>query len=213
MKTIDIHKLKRMLLQVADEIVEYEPYLTEIDTLIGDADHGTGMKRGFESVRRMLRESEFETIRELLKTVGVELVKTMGGASGVIFGTLFIGGLSKLNDGDTVSLTELAVYFDEGAEAIQRRGKARAGQKTMLDALLPAVEALKQSADSGTDMEEALKKAYEMALKGVEASKMMQSKIGRSKNFQEATIGFPDPGAISTSLIFKALHDGINLPD
>jgi len=202
-----------MLLQVADEIVEYEPYLTEIDTLIGDADHGTGMKRGFESVRRMLRESEFETIRELLKTVGVELVKTMGGASGVIFGTLFIGGLSKLNDGDTVSLTELAVYFDEGAEAIQRRGKARAGQKTMLDALLPAVEALKQSADSGTDMEEALKKAYEMALKGVEASKMMQSKVGRSKNFQEATIGFPDPGAISTSLIFKALHDGINLPD
>ena len=213
MKTIGVRKLKQMLLQAADEIVKNEPYLTEIDAIIGDADHGIGMKRGFGSVRGMLLESEFETVDEMLKSVGIELVKTMGGASGVIFGTLFIGGISKLGGGDTVSLAELAAYFDEGAEAIQRRGKARAGQKTMLDALIPAVEALKQSAGSGADMKEALEKAYEMALKGVEASKMMQPKVGRSKNFQEAAIGLPDPGAISTSLIFKALRDGINLPD
>ncbi|MEM1483798.1 dihydroxyacetone kinase subunit DhaL [Oscillospiraceae bacterium PP1C4] len=210
MKTITVTTLQRMMIHVADEIIANESYLTEVDTVIGDGDHGIGMKRGFQALKNMLEKTAFDTVDFLLKAVGIELVKTMGGASGVIFGTMFIGGLNKLSPSDTISLDELAAYFDEGVSAIKRRGKAKAGEKTMLDALIPAVESLKQSAEEQSDMQDALEKAYTMAEGGVEASKSMKSRVGRSKNFQDATLGLPDPGAISTSLIFKALFEGVN---
>lgn len=210
MKNIHVKELRHIMIHVADEIIRNEPYLTEVDTIIGDGDHGTGMKRGFTAVKNMLLESpEFETVSSLFKAIGIELVKTMGGASGVIFGTMFIGGLSKLGETDVVSLEELALYFAEGEAAIERRGKAKAGQKTMLDALIPAVKSLLRSAENNEDIEIAFGKAYEEASKGVEASKAMKSRVGRSKNFQEATIGLPDPGAISTSIIFKAIYEGL----
>lgn len=210
MKNIHVKTLRQVMINVADEIIMNEPYLTQVDMVIGDGDHGTGMKRGFTAVKKMLLESpEFETVSALFKSIGTELVKTMGGASGVIFGTMFIGGLSKLGQTDVATFEELALFFAEGEAAIERRGKAKAGQKTMLDALIPAVESLLRSAKNNENIEIAFGKAYEEALKGVEASKAMKSKVGRSKNFQDATIGIPDPGAISTSLIFKAMYEGL----
>jgi len=210
MKSIHVEELRHIMIHVADEIVKNEPYLTEVDTVIGDGDHGTGMKRGFVAVKKMLLESpEFETVSLLFKSIGIELVKTMGGASGVIFGTMFIGGLNKLGQNDIATLEELAFYFAEGKTAIERRGKAKAGQKTMLDALIPATNSLLHSAQNNEDIKIAFGKAYEEALKGAESSKLMKSKVGRSKNFHEATIGIPDPGAISTSIIFRAIYEGL----
>lgn len=206
MKEITVSKLQEAMLSVADEIIKNEPYLTEVDTIIGDGDHGTGMKRGFTALRAMLTQSRFQTADELFKAVGMELVKTMGGASGVIFGTMFIGGLDRIAGLESVGADPLAGFFEDGYAAIQRRGKARAGQKTMLDALIPAAGAMRKAADSGVDADEALRAGYEAACAGVEATKEMQSRVGRSKNFQEASRGLPDPGAISTSLIFKALY-------
>lgn len=205
MGKVTAQQLKVMMLHVAQVIVENEPYLTEIDTVIGDGDHGTGMKRGFSALNAALETYEPSTVRDLFKAVGMELVKTMGGASGVIFGTMFIGGLDCLPQGMEVGAPELAAFFTEGMEAIERRGKARPGQKTMLDALAPAVDAMKR-ASSGTPRQ-ALEAAYKAALEGVEASKSMQSRVGRSKNFREESLGLPDPGAVSTSLIFRALYE------
>ena len=209
METIGVAKWQKALIHVADTIVEHEPYLTEVDTLIGDGDHGIGMKRGFTALKNMLEHQTFQTMESLCKATGMELVKTMGGASGVIFGTLFIGGLKELGDTASVSLEQLARYFDAGCTAIQRRGKARAGQKTMLDAFIPAVEALKAQAAKGADIVSAFGQAQFAAKEGTEASKSMKSQMGRSKNFQDTTIGLPDPGAISTRLIFQALYESI----
>lgn len=210
MDKLDVRQLKQLLQKVARLIIESEPYLTEIDTVIGDGDHGTGMKRGFTAVQKMLSESEFQTIDALVRAVGMELIKTMGGASGVIFGTMFIGGLSQVAGKESATVADLARYFDAGEQAIEKRGKAKAGDKTMLDALIPAAAALKAAAElEGASVERAFADAYDAALGGVEASKAMISRTGRSKNFREATIGLPDPGAVSVSLIFQALRDGV----
>ena len=209
MKELTVSMLQDIFKLVAATIIENEPYLTEIDNVIGDGDHGTGMKRGFTALEKMLESRGFTDVNELCGAVGMELLRSMGGASGVIFCTMFFGGLDCLPHGDSVGLPELAAYFVAGEAAIEKRGKAKPGQKTMLDALYPAVHALKAAAERELELGAAFCMAYEAALEGVEASKAMQSRVGRSKNFQEATIGWPDPGAVSTSLIFRAFSEGI----
>ncbi|MDC7290026.1 dihydroxyacetone kinase subunit DhaL [Blautia schinkii] len=209
MRELTVSMLQDIFKHVADTIIQNEPYLTEIDNVIGDGDHGTGMKRGFTALGKMLDSKEFTDVNELCGAVGMELLRSMGGASGVIFCTMFFGGLDCLPHGEKAGLSELAAYFTAGEAAIEKRGKAKPGQKTMLDALYPAVHALKAADEQGVELEEAFRMAYEAALEGVEASKAMQSRVGRSKNFHEATIGWPDPGAVSTSLIFKAFLEGI----
>ena len=211
MKQLKVSQLQRIFKCVAQTIIENEPYLTEIDNIIGDGDHGTGMKRGFTALWKMLDRKVYTDVNYLCGEVGMELLKSMGGASGVIFCTLFFGGLDDIPHGELVNLDQLAKYFETGEAAIEKRGKAKPGQKTMLDALYPAVLSLKKASAQHKDLGAAFGMAYEAALEGVEASKNMQSRVGRSKNFQEATIGYPDPGAISTSLIFKAFAQEIRL--
>lgn len=208
---IDVHVFKQMLLNACDEIVKNEPYLTEIDTIIGDGDHGFGMKQGFSKLKVLLLSNDYKTIYELLKDSGINIVKTMGGASGVIFGTMFIGGISNLDPlSRTIGTKEFANFFDDGKNAIEKRGKAKEGQKTMLDALVPAVNAMKEvSNGSNCNFKNLLSICYENALIGVENSKNIESKVGRSKNFGNTTLGIPDPGAVSTSLIFKAFYKTI----
>ncbi|GHT77518.1 dihydroxyacetone kinase subunit L [Spirochaetia bacterium] len=205
METISVAQMKQLLLRVSTEIIDNEPYLTKADTIIGDGDHGFGMKRGFSAVYALLSSNDFSTMPELFKAVGIEIVKTMGGASGVIFGTLFISGLDICGN-EQITARQLTAFFQKGLEGILRRGKASAGSKTMLDALIPAVNAMNSAVNSISDIHLILKAGYDGACEGVEATKSMRSRAGRSKNFQ-VTIGHPDPGAISLSLIFKALYE------
>lgn len=207
MDRIDICLMKEMLLHAADTIIENEPYLTEIDTVIGDGDHGHGMKRGFSVLKKYLKETETSQIDSLCRETGLELLKSMGGASGVIFGTMFIGGAGCLPHGTEASLDQIAEYFVQGEQAIERRGRTKPGQKTMLDALMPAVSALKISAGNAEDMGTAFRKAAQAAWEGAQQSRILKGSVGRSKNFKEAAIGLPDPGAVSVSLIFKAFSE------
>jgi len=210
MNIISTAKLREMLMYVCDTIIGSEPYLTEIDTVIGDGDHGIGMKTGFSAMRGMLEShTDFPTVAALMKQCGLELVKTMGGASGVLFGTLFTGGMEALGSAADVTAAELAEFFRQSEKAIEKRGRTRYGQKTMLDALLPAVERMQAAAEGGASCKEALRAAYEGAREGAEKSKDFISRVGRSKNFREVTVGHPDPGAVSVSLIFKALYESI----
>lgn len=201
--------MQEMLLQAGRLIVEQEPYLTEIDSMIGDGDHGIGMKRGFSAVIRLLERHQYGDIYMLCSDVSKELIKTMGGASGVIFGTMFLGGLEELPHGPAADAGCMARYFMEGERAIERRGKAKPGQKTMLDALYPACDALARAAERGESLEECFRCAWEGARCGVKASEALQSGIGRSRNFHEKTIGLPDPGAVSTELIWRAFYETI----
>lgn len=212
MKQITTQAFARALIHVCDLVIASEPQLTELDNIVGDGDHGLGMKDGFIELRVVLTNTEFHNYHELTRTTGMALVKSMGGASGVIFGTLFIGGHDAVlaPDGsylDTLDADALRRYFRQSAEAISHRGRAKANDRTMLDALLYAVAAMEQSATD--DVAELLRCGYEGALQGVEATKTMRPRLGRSKNFREQAIGWPDPGAVSTSIIFRGLWEGI----
>ena len=202
-------QLQEMLLKVSEKIVASEPLLTELDTIIGDGDHGFGMRTGFSAVAKELTGRTWQSPYDLFKDSGMTLIRVMGGTSGVIFGTLFIGGLSVLEGKETLSVQDFADYIDMGTKSIARRGRTSRGDKTMYDALIEASESLLASASAKEPFETAFAKAYEAAKRGVENTKSMLSKKGRSKNFKDKTLGHPDTGAVSVSLIFEAFHETI----
>ena len=200
------------LSHVCDLIIDSEPMLTELDTRVGDGDHGTGMKDGFTELRSVLKESSFENFHQLTRTTGMALVKSMGGASGVIFGTMFIGGHDALvaPDGtfmDAMDADTMRRYFRMGATAIAHRGRTKPNDRTMLDALLYAVDAMEASETD--DIVELLKCGWEGACRGAEATKEMRPRLGRSKNFRDKALGWPDPGAVSTSIIFRGFYEAV----
>lgn len=200
------------LAHVCDLIIDSEPMLTELDTRVGDGDHGTGMKDGFTELRSVLKESSFENFHQLTRTTGMALVKSMGGASGVIFGTMFIGGHDALvaPDGtfmDAMNADTMRRYFRMGAAAIAHRGRTKPNDRTMLDALLYAVEAMEAS--DTDDIVELLKCGWDGACRGAEATKEMRPRLGRSKNFRDKALGWPDPGAVSTSIIFRGFYEAV----
>lgn len=204
--------LAAALRHVCDVIIASEPMLTELDTRVGDGDHGEGMKDGFTELKEVLDNNAFDTLQELTRTAGMALVKAMGGASGVIFGTMFIGGHEALTTEDGVQLTAMdgrtmRRFFRLSAEAIAKRGHTRPNDRTMLDALLYAVDAMEKSASD--DVVELLRCAWDGASRGAEATSQMRPRLGRAKNFREQAIGCPDPGAVSTSLIFRGLYEEI----
>lgn len=209
MNTVDAEGLKKALLCAADEIIAAEPELTRVDSVIGDGDHGTGMKTGFTALKREMGSQRYATPYELFHEASLCLVKCMGGASGVLFGTLLLGGLESIEGLTELDGKQLCAFLCGGIDAVQKRGGAKAGDKTMVDALLPAKEAMECRAKSGADVREVLKAALDGALKGVESTKGMLPRIGRSKNFREKALGWPDPGAISVSILFRGMMDGL----
>ena len=150
---------------------------------------------------------QFSDTFTLLKESGLMLIKVMGGTSGVIFGTMFIGGLSAVKDKDPITVQDFAEYIDLGTKAISVRGKVDRGAKTMYDALAEARDSLLKAAEENADVHAFFLAGAEGAERGAEATKPMQSRMGRSKNFRDRTVGHPDSGAVSTSLIFKAFAD------
>lgn len=200
------------LRHVCDLVIASEPELTELDTRVGDGDHGVGMKDGFTELKTVLDSRTFTTFHDLTRTTGMALVKSMGGASGVIFGTLFIGGHDALSapDGhflEALDADGLRRYFRLSANAISQRGRTKPNDRTMLDALLYAVDAMEQSPTG--DIAELMKCAWEGACRGAEATSQMRPRLGRAKNFREQALGWPDPGAVSTSIIFRGLYEAI----
>ncbi|MFH1513539.1 MAG: dihydroxyacetone kinase subunit DhaL [Bacillota bacterium] len=199
-------QLRDALIRVAALIVDNEARLTELDCLIGDGDHGIGMKTGFSALMEALSATEPRDMGELLKLAGVTLIRVMGGASGVIFGTLFTSGLEQVCGKEALTAQELVLYLEAGFYGIVKRGRSCLGSKTMLDALYPAIEGMKGKLSETGDLREILKAGYQGALAGVENTKDMVSVTGRSKNFRLKSLGIPDPGAVSVSIIFEGLY-------
>ena len=208
-ETADAGVLKSAMISAADAIIAAEPELTRIDSVIGDGDHGIGMKTGFSALKRELQAGRYETPHDLFHACGLCLVKSMGGSSGVLFGTLLIGGLDEIRGKSSLDSRELSALFAGGIGAVMRRGKAKPGDKTMVDALVPARARMQEAAARGCGIEELFRAAEAGALEGVEATKGMLPRLGRSKNFREQALGWPDPGAISVSVLFRGLADGI----
>ncbi|UAL48025.1 dihydroxyacetone kinase subunit L [Sutcliffiella horikoshii] len=205
-------QVKDMFLYVGDKVMESKPLLTRIDSAIGDGDHGIGMSVGFTKAEENLRANEFTTVNDVFKTVGMSMISSMGGASGIIFGTMFVGGIKGLEPKDSLDLPLLAGIFEKALEAIKLRGKADLGDKTMIDAFQPAVEALKESAAERKSLVEGIRNAESAALQGVESSKDYIAKFGRAKSLGERAIGHQDAGATTVSIIFRAMKESLERP-
>src|SRR5256712_2349801 len=195
----------RWLQQVAIVLHENRDFLTQLDSPIGDADHGVNIDRGFQAVIEKLPTVAGTDIGSILKTVGTTLVSTVGGASGPLYGTAFLragiasSGKRELYEADVVSMLEAAL------EGIKARGKAQPGEKTMLDALTPALAAAKEAETLG--LSQMLRRASDAAEAGMKATIPMLATKGRASYLGERSIGHQDPGATSSWLLLKTLAD------
>ena len=197
---------KAMLLYIADKVIAKKPYLTEIDSAIGDGDHGIGMAGGMQKVKAKLGNlSKTENVYEVFETAGKAMLMSMGGASGVIFGSLYLAGAKGMDASALLTPEALAAMERKSLEAIKERGKAEVGDKTMVDALEPAVKAM--DANSSKTLLEMLKAAEEAARQGVENTKNYTAKFGRAKSLMERAIGHQDAGATSVWLIFQGMRE------
>lgn len=183
---------------------ENRQFLTRLDSAIGDADHGINMDRGFTKVLDKLPDVEEKGIGDILKTVGMTLVSTVGGASGPLYGTFFMRAGMAVADKEALTNGDVVEMFDAGLQGVLQRGKAELEDKTMVDAMTPAVDALKASSEAGQSISEALQAAVSAAEQGVQATIPLQARKGRASYLGERSIGHQDPGATSTYLLFKS---------
>jgi dihydroxyacetone kinase-like protein len=201
--------VKSMLLAVAGRVIASEPVLSEADRNLGDGDHGLGMQRGMTAVKDKLGAlSGDEPIDRILSTAGMAMMSSMGGASGAIFGTLFRDGGKALAGCGSFGAPELAVFLRAACDGVMARGKAKPGDKTMVDALAPAAAAAAEAA--GQPLPEAMAAVAAAAAAGAEASKAMVATLGRAKSLGQASVGHPDAGALSVTIILEAMGDFIS---
>lgn len=187
------------------ELVEaHKEELTDLDAAIGDGDHGLNMDRGLRAVLTKLAESPPAATGPLLTQTGMVLVSTVGGASGPLYGTFFLRLGSAIGDVGDVSLVDLAKAMRAGLDGIVARGRAELGDKTMYDALAPAVAALDAAAAAGTEPAEAFRLARTAAETGRDATTPMLARKGRASYLGERSVGHQDPGATSVALLFEA---------
>lgn len=206
MKTLSVEQTKQMLISVADAIIENTDYLTEVDSKIGDGDHGLGMKGGMERAKDALTALQAPCdINSLFKAVGMAMMNSMGGASGVIFGTMFSGGVKGMDSKDCLDAKILTEIMRKSLESIKERGKAQLGDKTMIDALEPATEAMEKN--DSEDIFSRLDAAVSAANEGLEKTKGYVAKFGRAKSLMERAVGFQDAGATSVVIILSAMRD------
>jgi len=182
-------------------IEENKEYLTELDSAIGDADHGANMQRGFQSVLAKLPAVEDKDIGTIFKTVGMTLISTVGGAGGPLYGTFFIQAGTKLHEKMELTLADWAAALEAGTSGVVNLGKACVGDKTMIDALTPAVQALNGSSGQELSMSEALKKSAKAAEEGMKGTIPLVARKGRASYLGERSAGHQDPGATSSFLL------------
>jgi dihydroxyacetone kinase-like protein len=181
--------------------------LTELDAAIGDADHGANMNRGFGAVKGKLAGLQDKDIGTIFKTVAMTLISTVGGASGPLYGTFFLQAAAGANGKTSLTHEELAAVFGAGLQGLMNRGKAAVGEKTMVDALVPALEALKPIEHDS--LPAALDRAVAAAKKGAESTVPLVAKKGRASYLGERSAGHLDPGAASSVLLLEALQQAM----
>jgi dihydroxyacetone kinase phosphoprotein-dependent L subunit len=196
-------QLKNALQKVAQTMMDAKDVLNDKDRELGDGDHGTTIARGFAAVKEALANQPFVSIQDVFKTVGMALMRSMGGASGVLFGTFFMAG-SKV-EGETLTSRYFCDWLKAGIDDLEKRGGAKPGDKTMIDALVPALAQAKRIAEQDGALAETLAEAAKGAQSGVDATKSMVAKKGRAHTLGDQTLGHEDAGAVSVALILQTL--------
>ena len=201
--SLDAAWARRWIVLAAADVAEQRDYLVDLDRAIGDGDHGENMDRGFKAAVEALGQAEPASVAEVLKTVAKTLMSTVGGAAGPLYGTAFLRASKAAGDGE-LDGAGVAAVIAGALDGIQARGKATTGEKTMVDAWTPALEAARAAAASGSDPAAVLEAAATAAEAGAAATEPMRATKGRASYLGERSIGHLDPGAVSTSLILRA---------
>lgn len=201
--SLDAAWARRWIELAAADVAEQRNYLVDLDRAIGDGDHGENMDRGFKAALEALEQAQPGSVAEVLKTVAKTLMSTVGGAAGPLYGTAFLRASKAAGDGD-LDGAGVAAVIAGALDGIQARGKATTGEKTMVDAWTPALEAARAAAESGSDPAAVLEAAATAAEAGAAATEPLRATKGRASYLGERSIGHLDPGAVSTSLILRA---------
>ena len=201
--SLDAAWARRWIELAAADVSEQRDYLVDLDRAIGDGDHGENMDRGFKAAVEALEQAQPGSVAEVLKTVAKTLMSTVGGAAGPLYGTAFLRASKAAGDGD-LDGAGVAAVIAGALDGIQARGKATTGEKTMVDAWTPALDAARAAAESGADAVATLQAAATAAEAGAAATEPLRATKGRASYLGERSIGHLDPGAVSTSLILRA---------
>jgi dihydroxyacetone kinase-like protein len=200
--TVDVLACLR---EMAGVIHENREHLTELDSAIGDADHGINMDRGFQTVLKKLPSVEDKDAGTILKTVGMALVSSVGGAGGPLYGTAFMQAGMAVAGKHELETSDVLAMLDAALKGVIMRGKANLGDKTMVDAITPAVNAMREALENGNDTADALEQALAAAEQGMKDTIPMLAKKGRASYLGERSIGHQDPGATSSYLLIRTM--------
>lgn len=201
----DQKKVVEILHHIAEVMEENKEFLTDLDNVIGDGDHGINMARGFAEVEKQADSFAGKDIGNILKTVGMTLVSKVGGSSGPLYGTAFMKAGVTIGAKNEIGLSDFLGALEAGVEGVKARGKSTTGEKTMLDAMVPALDAMKEQQAAGADAKHVLEAGVQAAETGVEETKPMVATKGRASYLGERSIGHQDPGATSFTLLLKEI--------
>lgn len=205
--TISKDKLIAWLEKLSRVIKDNRDLLTELDAAIGDGDHGINMARGFDKVLEKLPTLKEKDIGTILKSVGMVLMSSVGGASGPLYGTFSMKAGMALAGKEEIDARDLVVFLEAGVGGVIQRGRAERGDKTMVDVWGPVLDSVKAAVAGGASVEDALAQAVDAAEKGVRDTIPLQARKGRASYLGERSIGHRDPGAMSSYLMIRALHE------
>ena len=208
--TIGYGDIVAMIRSAAQIIRDNEKMLGELDKATGDGDHGTTIARAMALAEKSAAGAGGTGLKKTLHDVGWAVLGVDGGATGPLLGSLFMGMSDAAEGKDQLDARDVAAMFEAGLAKVGKLTKARVGDKTMMDALVPAVEALRRAADDGSTVAEELAHAADAAAAGAQSTFGLTAKFGRAKNLKELSIGSQDAGAASTSLIFRGFSDAAN---
>ncbi len=183
--------------------------LSALDAAIGDGDHGTTMSRAMDAVEKAIKEADSEDLQPLLHNIGWGVMSIDGGCTGPLMGSLFMGMSDSLTDLSELDCSAVVTMLEAGLSGVQVQSKAKIGDKTMMDSLIPAVEAARQACDAGKSIPEALAASADAAENGAASTKDFVARFGRAKNLGDRTIGCQDPGATTISLLFRGFSDSM----
>lgn len=207
---VSLSQCVRWLHEFSTQVNQNKAYLTDLDAAIGDADHGTNMARGMTAVLNLVDVDAAEAIGPMFKQVGMTLVSSVGGASGPLYGTFFMKFGTAAGAADLLEPDQLVSAFRAGFNGVVGRGKAEVGDKTMIDAMSPALEALEKSVTDGESLVAATRAAAEAARRGRESTIDLVARKGRASYLGERAKGHQDPGATSTTYLFEALAAAVD---
>lgn len=211
--TITRDDLARMITSAADQIREHHAMLSELDSASGDGDHGSSMMRSVERMEKAFAAEGPADIKTCFHQAGWEVMGADGGASSALLGSFFLGMADGAPEGATgFDDAGLATAFERGLQAVSRQTKARPGDKTMMDALVPAVDALRAATLDGKDRGQAMKAAATAAKLGADGTANMTARFGRGRLLGKKTVGHRDPGAVSIALLFEGFSQGLARP-